>query len=441
MLRAAPVILMASIVAACSTVPDASSSPAVQASGADLSAGASPQTARPQSAIPGPTAAQTTVTPRTTPPAAAFDWGEAVAMTGSDGFSMYRPLFEFARGVYVVAELSRIWVSSDARRWDVADSPVDGNEHIEIRDLVADGSGFVAVGNESIDADEDGSPEDSRAVVLMSSDGRRWQRLEDRRFEHAAMNFVARSRAGVVAFGYTLGGVGASIWTSANGTAWIKATNETGLQVAEGVQVIAETDGKLTAFVALPGPTLDESGPVEVWQTEGRADWEKVGALPEQSDVYVHYAAHGGGRWVAFGVAPASQRAWTSTDGRNWTQATSPGGGGISAIVGWAGGLIATTSTGSEPGETCGGSEPWVGRSWLSIGATWQALPPTDGAAIRGLVIVDDRVVGIGHAIRADGGVDPVHWTATLPTTSVQPAPEPTSTPTPTPKIADGCGN
>jgi len=194
------------------------------------------------------------------------------------------------------------------------------------------------------------------------------------------------------------------------------------------------------AFVALPGPTLDESGPVEVWQTEGRADWEKIGELPDPSDAYVHRAAYGGGRWLALGVG-AGTRAWSSTDGVHWKHAPSPGDQGVNAIVGWAGGLIAAGSTGAEPGETCGGDEPYVGRTWLSTGADWQALPPTEGAAITALVIVGDRIVGIGQAIRADGGVDPVQWTATLATLPAQPTPAPTPTPSPTPRNGDGCGS
>jgi len=435
MRRAASLILSVGLLAACSAAPNVSVSPADDASGRSPSASPSLQTPAAPSATPA-----TTAPPAIPPPAAAFEWSEQVAMSGLEGFSLYRPLLVHARGAYVVAEQSRIWVSGDARRWDVADSPVDGNAQIEIRDLVAGESGIIAVGTESIDADNDGSPEDSRAVVLTSNDGRLWQRLDDWRFEHAAMNLVGLSRQGVVAFGYTLGGVGASIWTSADGHDWLKATNESGLEVAKGVQVIAESDGRLTAFVALPGPTLDESGPVEVWQTEGRADWEKIGELRDPSGAYVHLAAYGGGRWLALGVG-AGTRAWSSTDGVHWNHAPTPGDQGVNAIVGWAGGLIAAGSTGTEPGETCGGDEPYVGRTWLSTGANWQALPPTEGAAITALVIVGDRIVGIGQAVRADGGVDPVQWTATLATLPAQPMPEPTPTPSPTPRNGNGCGS
>ena len=362
-------------------------------------------------------------------------------MSGLDGFSMYRPLFVFARGAYVLAERSSIWVSKDAQHWAVADSPVEGNERIEIRDIAAGNSGFIAVGEEWIDADQDGSPEDSRAVVLTSDDGRSWQRVADWRFEHAAMTLVGRSRQGIVAFGHVLG-EGATIWTSANGIDWLKATNETGLQVAKGVQVIAESHGRLTAFVALPGPTNDESGPIEVWQTEGRGDWEKVGVLPDQSGAYVHRAAYGGGRWLALGVANTgtwSTRAWSSTDGVRWDHVPSPGGEGVSAMAGSSGGMIAAGHTGSEPGETCGGNEPYVGRTWESLDGDWQALPPTEGAAIAGLVIVEDRiVVGIGQSVTGDG-VDFVMWSAALPMSAVQPTPTPSPTPSPSPKSA-GCG-
>lgn len=451
MRRATTLGLLVGLLVACSAASDASVSPAPDPSGRVLSAGPSLQTPAASSAtsasIAHPSAAPTTIAPQ----AVAFEWGEPVALSGLEDWPFDQPLLAYSRGAFVAAQESRIWVSADARRWDVADSPVDENALIEIHDLVAGQAGFLAVGTEEIDADDDGNPEDSRAVVLTSSDGHRWVRVSDPRFEHAGMNLVAMSRQGVVAFGYILGGVGASIWTSADGHGWLKATNPTGLHVAKGVQVITESDGGLTAFATLPGPTVDASGPVEVWQTEGRADWEKVGELPDPSGAYVRNAAFGGGRWFALGEQKIASgvyesRAWSSSDGVTWIHDMIPGNPSVEAIAGWAGGLIAAGSTGSAPGETCGGSEPWVGRTWLSTGTTWQALPPTAGAAITALVIANDRIVGIGPAIGADGGAngntDLVQWSATLPASPSPPTPEPTPTPTPTPTPSrDSCGS
>lgn len=355
-------------------------------------------------------------------------------MSGLEDLELYRPLLTHARGVYVMADQWHIWVSDDARRWDVVASPDDGSQNTEIKDLVAGEFGFIAVGTQSIDADDDGSPDDSRALVLTSSDGRNWKRLTDWRFDHGAMNLVGMSRQGIVAFGYSRND-GASLWTSPDGVAWIKATNESGLEVAGGVQVLAESGGRLTAFVATRGQASDNTGPVEVWQTEGRADWTKVGQLPDPADTYVHRAAFGGGRWLALGFSP-SGRAWSSSDGAHWVSTTPPEG--AYAIAGWPGGLILAGSTGAAPGDTCSGNEPYVGRTWLSAEPIWQALAPTPGAAILALVVADGRVLGIGQRAEGRGGAAPIGWNAALPGLPVEPIPTPK--PSPTPQYTKGCG-
>ena len=441
MRRAASVLLLVTLVGACSSAPNASVAPASHAPSAQTSA--PPAETRTAIALP-------TARPSPTPaPAAAFAWGDPVVLDDLAGVGLDRPKLVFAQGTFVALDQARLWVSTDATHWDTADSAVD-NDLIEIRAVAAGAAGFVAVGIENIDADEDGNPEDSNAFVLFSSDGRRWDRINDPRFVHAEMNYVAMSRQGIVAFGGAQGG-GASIWTSADGRAWLRATNPTGLHVAQGVRLMAHSDGRLTAFVRSGSPTDDLAGPIEVWQTEGRADWEKVGELPDRSGNDVLHAAHGGGRWVALGVTAMvdgefAPRVWTSTDGSGWDIAANtmfPNSATVSSVAGWPGGVIVAGWTGSEPGETCGGSEPWVGRTWLSTGSGWQALPPTKGAAIKALVIADDAIVGLGlrHGGSTDGSVDLIGWSATLPASPVAPAPTPLPTPAPTPAPSrDGCG-
>jgi hypothetical protein len=362
-------------------------------------------------------------------------------MTGLGGLWPDRSTLAYAHGAYVLVEREGIWVSADTQAWAAAYAPVSPDDMIELTGLVSGGPGFVAVGTEDVDADDDGSPEDSRAIVLTSVDGRQWKRLDDWRFEHSAINYVARSRQGIVAFGSTRG-TGASIWTSVDGTEWLKATNDTGLEVAKGVQLVVESGGRLTAFVGHPGPTYDDpSGTVDVWQTEGRADWQKVGALPDPSGAWVREAVFGGGHWLALGVAPSDDGSfkgvWTSTDGATWTRGIAPPEHARSAIAGWADGLIAVGYTGSSPGETCGQPGPFVGRSAIRMnGGAWQDLPPTEGAAASSLLVVGDRVLAVGLSAR--GEVEPVRWMATLPRSPVHVTPQPT----PTPRIpGDGCGS
>jgi hypothetical protein len=361
-------------------------------------------------------------------------------MTGLDGHWPDRPVLAHANGTYVLMEQAQVWASADATAWARTDAPGGGESMIELNGLVAGGPGFVIVGTESIDADADGSPEDSAAVVLTSADGRQWERLADSRFAHAGMNLIGRSRQGLVVFGSTLG-QGESIWTSVDGDAWLKATNETGLEVAKGIQLVTEHDGRLTAFVGHRGETDFDFGQVDVWQTEGRADWQKVGSLPETSAI-VHRAAFGDGRWLAVGFAPPdgpsnSPDAWSSTDGRTWTRTALPVEA-HGAIAGWPDGMIAASHTGSSPGETCGGSGPFVGTSRISMnGGDWLVVPPTPGVATTGLLVVEDRILAVGLAAEGRGQAVPVRWLTALPT--VVAVPNPTPTPAATP-ASEGCG-
>jgi hypothetical protein len=243
-----------------------------------------------------------------------------------------------------------------------------------------------------------------------------------------------------VAFG-TTGDGGASIWTSVDGTAWLKATNDTGLEVARGVQLVAEHDGRLTAFVGHPAEPGFDFGQVEVWQTEGRAEWEMVGSLPG-TGAYVLKAAFGDGRWLATGaasddVADDGPNAWTSTDGRAWTRTTVPVEA-HGAIAGWADGMVLVSHTGPRPGETCGGSGPFVGTSRISMnGGDWLVVPPTPGVAASALLVVGDRILAVGLSPEGDGRAVPVRWLTALPRAVTVPNPTPTPAATP---ASEGCG-
>lgn len=431
MRTAASIVLTTSLLVGCSAAQPSITPPSASPAPAPIPA--------PQATASPPPLSEPTATPTALPDAtgATFEWGEATEMVGLGGLD--RPRIAYADGTYVLMEGPRVWSSADATTWLESDLSFGDDDFIELNGLVAAGPGFVIVGTETIDADADGDADDSAGLVLTSSDGRSWERLNDWRFAHSGINHLGSSRQGLVAFGNTRN-AGSSIWTSVDGTAWLKATNETGLEVAGGVQLVAEHDGRLTAFVRRPGGDPYELGPVDVWQTEGRAEWQKVGALPDPSAI-VHRAAFGGGRWLAVGYAPPDDPnnapdAWTSTDGRTWTRTAAPIEA-HAAIAGWADGMIAASHTGSSPGETCGGSEPYVGRSRISLsGGDWIVVPPTEGAAATALLVVGDRILAIGVSTRQNV-VSLVRWLAPLPQVVVAPA----STPTPAPtQRSEGCG-
>lgn len=437
MRTALSVALGASLLVACSAAQPSSSTPA---DGASIQASSPSPSPSVPAVSPSTPASPTPAAPYASSSGGDFSWGDPVVMTGVVNLWPERPKLVHANGIFVLLEQSRVFVSTDATAWSPAGLPVGEEPTFELNGLVAGGPGFVIVGTENIDADDDGSPEESEAVVLTSSDGREWRRLTDFRFAHSSMNQVARSRQGLVVFGFTRN-AGASIWTSVDGVAWLKATNETGLEVAAGIQLVAEHDGRLTAFVGRPGVDALDTGRVDVWETEGRADWLKVGSLPEE-DAIVHRATFGAGRWLAVGFVPPDDGtegpdAWTSPDGRTWTRTTAPVEA-HTAIAGWADGMIAASHTGSSPGETCAGPGPFIGRSRISMGGgDWVVVPPSDGAAASALFVVDDQILAIGLSVRPDGEVVPVRWLASLPRSVAVPAPTPTPTPRPS---SDGCG-
>jgi hypothetical protein len=382
-----------------------------------------------------------TSTPVPTPtPQPAFDWG--TPHQTDLGTDLYAPSFVHSALGFVLADETSLWQSTDARHWTQADSSTQGDEDITIEDIAARDDLFVAVGSEST-LDASGEASDSNAVVLTSIDGQHWDRVTDPRFDHAEAHLVAMSAQGVVVFGVSTSGP--VIWTSPDGHDWLKATNETGREVANGVSRIVDVDGALTAFVSVPGATEGDIARVDVWQTQGRAEWTKVGELPGSDSAQITTAAYGGGHWIAVGSTDKDPSLpdpwWSSTDAMHWTLGSEPQIA-MDAIIGLDGGFVGIGYAGDAPGTACGSGDPYVGLSWTSSdGSTWIPLTQTPGAAILAMAQSGDRLVGLGHTVD-DQGATTVEWEATLPKALTAPAPSvaPTSTPAATPSLGNGCG-
>lgn len=335
---------------------------------------------------------------------------------------------------------SQIFYSNDAIHWNTAESPVAGNDLDVIHDLAVGPLGLVAIGEEAIPSTDGVSGDSSRGLVLMSSDGRRWRRISDPHFEKAAMRSVGVSRQGIVVFGDAYG-VGPAIWTSPDGGAWLQATNTTGLEVARGIRHLMSDDGRLTAFVSVPGANPDQTLRIEVWQTGGRAEWQKVAVLPESDSSRVLFAGSAPGHWIAFGTTTTDHQGlgpvWTSTDAVHWK--IDYQGRPVGAIA--ADGFIAVGHSGDEAGVTCGSGLPLTGLTWTSPdGTAWHGLATFDGRAIFTIVRVADRVVGLGYSLNDN---DPIglEWEGTLPASVAEPSPTPMPTAVPAPTDAPGgCG-
>ncbi len=306
-------------------------------------------------------------------------------------------------------EMSVIWASSDGRHWErVLDAP-NGQRLVAV---TAGGSGFVAVGTDN-----------ARAVVWISEDGTRWRRISDGAFERGSMRTVVATRSGFVAFGHRWDtDFSQVIWTSVDGVDWLAATNETGLRVARGLQAVAALDGRAIAFVGGEGEE-EAYGPLEVWETTGRAEWERTGTLRDANQDRVGELAAGPRGWVALGSSTSHDGpvAWYSADGETWELA--PTGPDVStAIIGVDAGFVATGAVGSLRDETCGDQRDYHGHTWTSAdGRSWQRMPPTadfEWASIAAMLDVGPNLVGIGVSYPGEHlstSAKPARWTARMP--------------------------
>lgn len=181
-------------------------------------------------------------------------------------------------------------------------------------------------------------------------------------------------------------------------------------------------DGRLTAFVSVPGTTPEHPLRIEVWQGDGTAEWEKVAELPESASAVVRQAAYGAGQWIAVGQVlddiPDPRVAWASSDGIQWhvSRFSLPAAESVGAFLGYNGGFVVVGSSGDAPGTACGTGAPYLGLTWTSPdGVAWHELPPIKGAAVVAMVTLDDAIVGLGNADAGNNETQVVGWKSTLP--------------------------
>lgn len=290
------------------------------------------------------------------------------------------------------------WWSTDGKAWQLAQEFPTGED---IRAVTLGGPGFVAGGRGR-----------SGATVWTSTDGRSWDKVDDASLNgNGIIDRLVPTSSGLVAFGWDGATDESTIWTSPDGIDWLAATNDTGLQVARGLQAVGSFDGRAIAFVA-----EGEDRPVAIWETTGRAEWARTGSLT--TGARVERVSGGSRGWVAIG----SNLAWTSVDGRHW--ATGVGGPDVASdLVADDAGFVAVGWVGSLPGETCGDQRPFAGHTWTSSdGRSWQQMPigpEFTAAMVTRLLIVDRTLVGYGQRLAGADGLMPVgRWTAPLPAAS-----------------------
>ena len=238
---------------------------------------------------------------------------------------------------------------------------------VYLNGVAAGAGGFAAVGSRTVDA-----------VVLVSSDGIAWTPLSGDVFSLVNLRAVAADGSGFIAAGNQCGGgggkcVGARILRSADGRSFqdVRDLPAAGLD-AEIRTVAVGSSGYIAAGVTgYCGPGDLGACGTFLFSPDG-VTWSAASEVRQFDDSLVNavVAVPGGPGFVAVGVAPIAKRAvvWTSSNGKDWQR--SPDGrafddGGMSAIISKGSGFLAVGWAGSE-----GASAVWTsadGSSWTRV--------------------------------------------------------------------------
>jgi hypothetical protein len=310
----------------------------------------------------------------------------AIAVTASDaGFVAvgYREADGLRNGA--------IWHSPDGATWDAVEDAA-ALARVELVDVTTAPGGFVALGIESLDDDN----EHPVGVAFGSPDGRSWSRLGPLAAtgeSYAAS--IAGGPDGVLAVGSDATGA-AALWRSTDGRVFERLVVSG--PAAGGVIDPQVIDG---GFIAL-GP--DEMPPSVLSSADGRS-WTSTTIDPGQDLSATRLV---GARWgtVVLGIfAPgcsegascsAQSIAWWSTDRTVWGRLPvegSPVSNGGSTIV----------PAGEHGVLAIDGASAWASPD----GWAWRPLPePGDGSiVIDDAVVRSDAIVAVGEEFREVDGV------------------------------------
>jgi hypothetical protein len=255
-------------------------------------------------------------------------------------------------GIVAVGDLDgrpASWFSTDGLTWTVqADAfpmPDLGTDTAGVGDVVATDAGWLAVGSENRLCNAGCGLDPVRALVWTSNDGLHWVRVADQAsLGDAGMGSVIRGGPGFVAAGSTAGH--AALWTSTQGLTWTRVDDD-------------------PMFHARPG--TDPSF------------WAGVSGLAADDAVIVAVGMDG-----APGGGGNSVRAWWSTDGRRWAQATGERflSGQVFDVTTTPEGFL-TTGPSGEPSCLGGIWASSDGRSWQCVASdpTFAGFGPYAAAA------------------------------------------------------------
>ena len=211
-----------------------------------------------------------------------------------------------------------LWSSRDALLWR-REAGLPAPEGSSISAAVANGGTVLAVGTSG-----------QAGAAWRSTDGAAWTLIQLPGPETGSterLAAVAGWGGGYVAGGYVQSATSvrsATLWQSADGAAWTRATVElpSGSSEITGIAVMGPAD-----LVAVGIAGDERSGTAAVWRSsDGAASWSLV-TSPALSAGRMLGVAAGGPGIVAVGelVAQTGAAAWFSADGSDWQASSGPG--------------------------------------------------------------------------------------------------------------------
>ncbi len=283
----------------------------------------------------------------------------------------------------------RLWFSADGETWTGveggAGGPLDATGEESVRDIVAIGSGFVAVGSRTLDNEQDG-------VVWYSPDGESWEQVDAPSLAgngRQELLTVAATDAGLVAGGYTDGAGGQGVpvvWRSADGIEWSAASPRLPL----GGDRIGVTDLAVRS-ISVGDQGLIAAGGNEwrphVWRSaDNGATWDELpnpvhGELFEDG-VALRDADAVGDITVALGTEPSvllldGASRWQDATGDGFPKAAEQPFA-TSVAVGSDAAIAAGGRRTAPTGDT---RETYRGQVWLRNGEGWDAVEAEQLAA------------------------------------------------------------
>jgi len=222
-------------------------------------------------------------------------------------------------------------------------------------------------------------------TVWTSADGSTWTRATRPGAlgspGSTVLDAVPDGADGLVAVGFRpAGGTGseATAWRSSDGRTWRAATLEG--TPGEDLSIVAEHEA---TFVAVAGKPRG----VRLWFSTDGDRWQPVSGVDAGAGALDVFSWQDGFVLVA-STGATSHRVWTSTDGKTWSEQTGwhlPDGFGTA--IGLDGGLVAPVTVAGSTGK-----QPRTGWWWSADGQGWdQTMEPTTG--ILGWGVVDGRLL------------------------------------------------